>query len=350
MADGRIRIGGSVYGIAAEVADRTGAVWTMLSAADGTRTREQIVEAVMSTHPDERASAVHTALDTFADAGYLEDAAASDPSQLTAREKERYDRSRRFFRWIDLNRRDHSWEPQLRLRDSRAVVLGVGGTGGSAVLALVASGVGRVHCVDSDVVELSNLNRQVLYGEADIGRPKAEAAVERLRNLNSDVQVTGEVRRIVAEADLRELVGDCDVLLLCADQPTEIRTWTNRACLDSGTPWVESGYHGPIASASAYTPGRGPCFECVWLAEQDRRRRADPEAHHGMLSGRRNAVIAPSAGLSGHLAAHLALALLTGVPPIEPGQAQGINLVAADHHFLITDPRRPDCPACGGST
>jgi molybdopterin/thiamine biosynthesis adenylyltransferase len=348
MPDGRIRIGGAVYGIAAEVTDRTGAVWTMLTAADGTRTCEEIVDAVRSAHPGERSSAVHAALRRFVDAGYLENAAASDPPGLTAREKERYDRSRRYFRWVDLNRREHGWEPQLRLGGSRAVVVGLGGGGGTAALALVASGVGRVHCVDYDVVELSNLNRQVLYVEADVGRPKVQAAVQRLREVNSDVAVTGELRRIAEEADLRPLVEDCDVLLLCADQPAEIRMWANRACLATGTPWVETGYHGPVASATAYVPGRGPCYECVWLTEQERRYRADPEGRFGVQPNGHHAAIAPSAGLSGHLAAHLSMAVLTGVPPIEPGQTQGVNLMAADHHFLITDARRPDCPACGG--
>jgi hypothetical protein len=105
IADGRIRIGGVVYGIAAEVTDPRGAVWTMLSAADGSRTPAQIVDVVLSAHPAETAIGVRVALDKFADAGYLDDAAASDPPRLTAREVERYSRSRLFFRWIDLRPR-----------------------------------------------------------------------------------------------------------------------------------------------------------------------------------------------------------------------------------------------------
>jgi molybdopterin/thiamine biosynthesis adenylyltransferase len=347
-----IRVGGSVYGIAAEVVDASGALWTMLSAADGTRTADQVVAHVLAAHPAENADAVHAALEQFAGAGYLDDAAALDPPELTVRERERYSRSRLYFRWIDMRPGATGWEPQLALRTARAVVLGLGGTGGTAALALAASGVGRLHCVDSDTVELSNLNRQLLYCEDDIGRPKVDAAVERLRRLNSDVEVTGEHLRVRAEADLRPLVENCDVLVQCADRPVALRVWVNRACLYSGTPWVDAGYHGPVPAAIAYLPDRGPCYECFWMGEQNKRHAVDPDMNldtaYAVERDDGNAVTAASAGLSGHLAAHLATAVLVGVPPIEPGQLQGVNLVAADHHFLITHPRRLDCPTCGG--
>jgi molybdopterin/thiamine biosynthesis adenylyltransferase len=78
------------------------------------------------------------------------------------------------------------------LRASRVTVVGVGGTGGVAALALAAAGVGQLHCVDPDVVDLSNLGRQVVYTEDDTGRPKVGGAVARLRRLNADIAVSGE--------------------------------------------------------------------------------------------------------------------------------------------------------------
>jgi molybdopterin/thiamine biosynthesis adenylyltransferase len=342
----RIRIGGAVYGIAAEVVDQAGSVWTMLSAADGSRSAADIVRSVLTDHPDEREDVVLAALQQFADAGYLEDASADDPTVLTDREKERYDRSRLFYRWVDLTPRENSWTPQLRLREARAVVVGLGGTGGTAALALAASGVGTLHCVDGDVVELSNLNRQILYAEADLGRSKVDAAVARLRELNSDITVTGERRTIVGESDLYTLTAESDVLVLCADQPGEIRAWANRACLRRNLPWVDAGYHGPVPSAAAYVPGDGPCYECVWLREYEKWKDDHPDRGYTVERTSGNAVTAIAAGISGQLAAHLALALLTGVPRVEPGQIQGINLVAADHNYLIRHPRHPDCPAC----
>jgi len=344
----RIRIGGSVYGIAGEVEDRTGAVWTLLSAMDGSRTPDEIVAHVVAAHPDERAESIHRAMKVFVESGHVEDFAAPEPPVLTARERERHDRSRMFYRWIDPTPRTSWWEPQLRLRAARVCVIGLGGTGGNVALALAAAGVGELHCVDSDVVELSNLNRQILYGEDDIGRPKVEAAVRRLRQLNTDIRITGARLSIGGEADLASLAEQCDALMLCADQPGEIRAWANRACLAAGTPWVDAGYHGPVASATAYRPGQGACYECAWWAEHERHLAMGVEADYSLQRGGSNAVTAPTAGLSGYLAAHLGISLLTGVVPVRSGLTQGINLVAPDHHFLIESPQRPDCPACGG--
>jgi molybdopterin/thiamine biosynthesis adenylyltransferase len=345
--DGSIRIGGAVYGIAAEVADLTGAVWTMLVAADGTRDVQEIVDTVRCEHPDENDAAIRSALNTFAEAGYLEDATAPEPDEMTERERVRYDRSMRFFRWVDLKAPTTVWEPQLKLKRSNVLLIGLGGTGGFAGLSLAATGVGHLYCADSDEVELSNLNRQVIYGEADIGRQKVEAAVERLRSLNSDISVEGERTTITGDADVRRLVVGRDLVVLCADRPGEIRAWVNRVCLETGTPWVDAGYHGPQVTAAAYLPGRGPCYECNWMAEIEFHRRANPSRPYSAQRASVDAVTAVSAGLSGCLAAHLAIAVLTDLGTVEPGAIQGINLMTAEHHVLIRNERHPECPACG---
>jgi molybdopterin-synthase adenylyltransferase len=348
LPGGRIRLGGLSYGIAAEVGDPTGSVWTLLRTMDGTRSPAEVVARVVERHPAEPAESVWAAVAAFVEAGYVEDAGGPVPEVLTGRDRERYDRSRRYFRWVDLVPRASTWEPQAALRRATVTVAGVGGTGGTAALALAASGVGRLRCVDSDTVELSNLNRQVLYTEADIGRPKVAAAVRRLRALNSDIEVSGERRRIGGVDDLAALAGGCDVLLLAADRPREIRDWANRACLATGTPWVTAGYTGPTVTVASYRPGDGACWECLRDADEERRRelgdvplgaRPDPPAA--------NAVAAPAAGLSGYLAADAVLALITGVPPAAPGRMYGVNLVALDAPFTVAYPRRPGCPACG---
>ena len=342
----RIRIGGGVFRLAGELKDPTGSVWTLLSAMDGTRSNDELVAHVLTVHPDERAEAVRAAVQVFARSGHCEDVSRPDPATLSEREKERYDRGMLFYNWVDMTASVGRWEPQARLQSARATVVGIGGTGGNAALALVTSGVGQVHCVDRDVIELSNLNRQVLFTEADIGRPKVDTAVERLQQHNSDVKVTGAAATIAGQDDLHELAQDCDVLLLCADQPGEIRAWANRACLAIGTPWVDAGYHGPVASAALYIPGQGGCYECMWMTEYDKHAAAGTEAAYNVVRGGSKAVTAPTAGLSGYLAAHFAISLLTGVMPVRPGLTKGINLIAPEHHFVIETERREDCPAC----
>jgi molybdopterin-synthase adenylyltransferase len=348
ISGGRIRIGGVSYGIAAEISDPTGSVWTLLESMDGTRGIAEIVDRTVRSHPGEPADRVRAAVDQLIGSGYLEDAGAPDPVELSARDKERYDRARGYYRWLDLTARASTWEPQARLRAARVTVIGVGGTGGVASLALAAAGVGQLHCVDPDTVELSNLSRQVIYTEDDIGAPKADAAVARLRRLNTDIAVTGERRLISSAGDVLPLAAGCDVLVLTADQPPDVRVWTNRACIAAGRPWVDAGYHGPLVQVGVYKPGTGGCWECLRDASRELQLSlgANPRDAPGRPSAVGVAAGAVSAGISGYLAAHEVIALLTGVPPQEPGRIQAVNLAALDAPFTFAELPRPGCPAC----
>lgn len=343
---GPIRIGGMVGGIASEIDDPTGSVWSLLESMDGTRSIGQIVRDVIGRHPQETEGDVRDAIADMIDSGYIEDAASPDPAELSDRERERYSRSRNYFRWLDLVPRANTWEPQVALRRARVTIAGIGGTGGFAATALAASGVGHLHVVDSDTVELSNLNRQVLFDEGDIGTAKVHAGVRRLQRLNSDISVTGECVRL-REEDMLPLARDCDVLLLAADDPVELKLWTNRACLTAGRPWVDVGYHGPQAAVGTYIPGTTACWECVRAADQEQHPLAVDLATFRPCAD--NAVSATSAGLSGILAAHAVITLVTGVPRVAAGQVQAINLVQLNCPFVISSDRRPDCPGCGQS-
>jgi molybdopterin/thiamine biosynthesis adenylyltransferase len=349
ISSGRIRIGGVSYGIAAEISDPDGWIWTMLGAMDGTRGLPDIIEQVHAGHPDQPAELLSRGARELLASGYVEDAAGPVPPALTERDLVRHDRARRYYRWLDLTPRASSWEPQTLLKQSRVTVLGVGGTGGVAAQALTASGVGRLHLVDPDEVELSNLGRQVLYTEDDIGRPKVDVAVACLRRLNTDIAITGQRFRVTCADDVRGLAEDCDVLLLAADRPPDLRTWTNRACIAMGRPWVDSGYHGPLVQSGAFVPGTGACWECTRLWNRDRDAKAganpaDASARHKAIG---NAVAAASAGMSGYLAAHLVIGLLTGIPRVTPGRIETVNLAALDAPLAVDDPPHPGCGACG---
>lgn len=356
--DGHVRIGSVVHGIGAEVKDPEGWVWTLVEAMDGTRGTSDVVAAVSRRHPELRLpeADIVQAMTDLALAGYVEDAGAAPPSELSERERERYSRGMTLLRWMDLRPRESSWEPQLRLRRARVLLVGVGGTGGAAARDLVASGVGWLHCVEPDVVELSNLNRQTLFRESDLGMPKLDAALTALRALNADTTVTGERRVVRGPADLEDLLagapGDAagyDVLLMAADRPPVIRRWANQVCLASGTPWAEAGYRGPLVSVGVFTPGRGACWECLRSTESERRDlRLAPGQDEEVASPRMpwNPVNAVTAGLSGSLLAHAAHILLCGIPEIEPGCRFGLNLMMPGDPILQRSQRRPDCPAC----
>jgi molybdopterin/thiamine biosynthesis adenylyltransferase len=341
-----------IYGIGAEIEDTDGWIWTLTEVMDGSRSAPQIAAEVTARHPGLPRDSVWSAMDELREAGFVDDAAAPLPAGLGDRDRVRHTRGVALLRWMDLSTCASPWNAQLRLHLARVLVLGVGGTGGAAAQILVASGVGHLHAVDPDVVELSNLNRQLLYREADIGRPKTTAALAALRALNSDVTVTGERHEVRGPDDLAALLhaGRYDLLVLGADRPPEIRRWANRVCLALGTPWVEGGYRGPLVTAGVHVPGGGPCWECQRAGEDERRDlRLSPGQSEDAASPRMpwNPASAVTATLSGTLVAHAALALLTGVPPMEPGFRYGINLMALGDPVLQRHPRRPDCPACG---
>lgn len=351
IADDKIRIGGISYGLAAEIADPDGWVWTMLSAMDGTRGLPEIIEQVSAAHPGQPVLRLRRGAEQLLGSGYVEDVAAPIPATLSERDIRRYDRATRYFRWLDLAPRQSSWDAQARLRDARVIILGVGGTGGVAAMALAAAGVGNLLCVDPDEVELSNLSRQVIYSEDDVGKSKADSAVARLRRLNSDIEVTGQRMEATCEQDVLRLARDCDVLLLGADKPHELRMWTNRACLAARRPWVDSGYHGPLVQVAAFVPGEGPCWECKRLALRDSYAGdgTNPDDASHSRDGVFTAVGTVPAGMSGYLAAHLVIALLTGTPPVVPGRIETVNMAALDAPLAIGYPPHPDCPACGGA-
>ncbi|MFE1584671.1 HesA/MoeB/ThiF family protein [Streptomyces sp. NPDC058737] len=362
--DGHVRIGSVVHGIGAEVRDPDGWVWTLVQAMDGTRSATDVVAEVSRRHPELRLTApdIAQAMTDLTDAGYVEDAGAEPPAELSERERERYSRGMTLLRWMDLRPRSSAWEPQLLLRRAGVLLIGVGGTGSAAARDLVASGVGRLHCVEPDVVELSNLNRQTLFHEGDLGKPKLDAALTALRALNPDTEVTGERREVRGPADLEDLLTGADsgggpdspapgydALLLAADRPAAIRRWANQVCLSTGTPWAEAGYRGPLVSVGVFTPGRGACWQCLRDAEVERRDlRLGPGQDEDVASPRMpwNPANAVTAGLSGGLLAHAALMLLCGVPPVEPGCRFGLNLMVPGDPVVQRAQRRADCPAC----
>ncbi|MFE2297020.1 HesA/MoeB/ThiF family protein [Streptomyces sp. NPDC059445] len=340
--DGTIRIGGELYGIAAEITDPDGRVWEALTLMDGATPVECVEARLAARHPRLGADGAHEVVQALLDSGYIEDAAADGrPAGLTDDELERYSRNHTYFRRIDLRPGSDPWALQLRLKQARVTILGVGGTGSHAAWALAATGVGNLHLVDPDRVELSNLTRQVLYSEADLGRPKAQVAVERLRAVNSAGSFTCDIRRVDTEDALAELVSRCEVFVLCADEPRNdlIAKMTSRVCAALGVRWVVAGYNGPLVTVGVYGPD-GPCFECVGAGEEAKLK---PGWHPDL--GSRGA-LAPAAGISGQLIAYETISLLTGTARRAPGYVRGVNLIAPDHVVDVRHPARPECSLC----
>ncbi|MEM0491934.1 MAG: HesA/MoeB/ThiF family protein [Acidilobaceae archaeon] len=170
---------------------------------------------------------------------------------LTPLELERYDRQIRLF----------GIEGQVRLKKSKVLIAGIGGLGCPAALYLVAAGIGEVIIVDSETVELSNLNRQILHWTSDIGRPKVDSAVEKLRILNPDVRIVG-IKRVIDEELLESLVPNVDIVIDGLDS-WKIRFILNRICVRYKKPLIHAGIHGMYGQLLVVIPGITPCLQCI---------------------------------------------------------------------------------------
>lgn len=345
----RVRIGTYQAGIAFDLDDHDGSVWTMLSLLDGSRDASAVAAAVCRRHPGLDPASVAESLEHLLDAGVCEDA-TSIPPALSEAELARFSRSAEYLSWIDTRRRPSRWETLLMLRRARVVVAGLGGAGSSVAMALAASGIGRLHVLDFDRVESSNLNRQLLYSEADVGRPKVEAAVERLRGMSRFTQVTGESLRIDSADALARCLRDHDLLVLCADTPKGVIVqWASAAALACRKPWIVAGYAGPMTVVGTYLPFVTGCAECELLTQREARASsADYDIAEHLLAGDPvNAVMAPTAAVAGNIAALEAVYLLTGLEPKTLGRTLNQNLMLHDQVHYVDNPRRADCPACG---
>ncbi|MFI5329021.1 MAG: HesA/MoeB/ThiF family protein, partial [Candidatus Rokuibacteriota bacterium] len=172
----------------------------------------------------------------------------------------RQDQFERYKRHLTLP--EFGLEGQQKLLDARVLLLGAGGLGCPLAQYLAAAGVGTLGLVDYDVVDASNLQRQVLYGTRDVGRPKAEVARERVLALNPDVKVEIHAVRLDSSNALG-VFADYDVIVDGTDNfPT--RYLSNDACVLLGKPNVHGSIYRFDGQASVFDARTGPCYRCLY--------------------------------------------------------------------------------------
>ena len=153
-------------------------------------------------------------------------------------------------------------EGQRKLRQAHVLIAGVGGLGSPVAIYLACAGIGKLTLVDWDVVELSNLNRQILYGEADIGEQKVISAARKLKGLNSTVEVNSRAEKITAE-NFSGLLHEVDLVIDCMDN-VATRFILNEGCVKAGIPLIHGGINGMTGEITTIIPGKTPCFECIF--------------------------------------------------------------------------------------
>jgi len=222
---------------------------------------------------------------------------------------------------------------QRRLRNSTALLVGLGGLGATAAIYLGSSGTGRLLINDFDRVDITNLPRQILFDADDVGEYKTHAAAEKLRNWNPSLNINVLNRRL-DDDELFDAAAGCGVVLDCTDN-FAARSMINRACLRSHTPLISGAairFEGQLAVFR--NDGNGPCYNCLY---------GEDDEHLGDCAGQ--GILAPVAGTIGCMMATEALKSLTGLGSDLAGRLWIYDGLAGSSHSVAI-PRREECTAC----
>jgi len=226
-------------------------------------------------------------------------------------------------------------EGQRRLKGARLLIVGAGGLGSPAALYLAAAGVGHLTVVDFDVVDVTNLQRQVLHGTAAVGRPKVESAKERLRDLNPRVVVEAVAERF-SPSNAAALVGAHDLIVDGSDSFVT-RYLVNDACVLAGKPNVHASVFRFEGQATVLTARGGPCYRCIYPS---------PPAAGEVPSCSDAGVLGVLPGLLGVIQATEALKLVAGIGEPLVGRLLLVDALSMSFRTMRVS-RDPRCPACG---
>jgi adenylyltransferase/sulfurtransferase len=224
---------------------------------------------------------------------------------------------------------------QEKLLASRALIVGAGGLGSPAAMYLAAAGVGHIAIADHDVVELSNLQRQLLHRDSDIGRPKADSARDTLHAINPDIAIT-PIEAQLQGAQLTAEVSKAGVVLDCSDN-FNTRFAVNAACVSQQVPLVSGAAIRLQGQVSVFDAGKAdsPCYRCLY-GDGDEAEQTCAE----------NGILAPLVGIIGSLQALEALKVLLDLGNTLSGRLIVFDGLAHEWRTLKLQ-RDPACPTCG---
>jgi molybdopterin/thiamine biosynthesis adenylyltransferase len=233
-------------------------------------------------------------------------------------------------------------EGQIKLLNSKVLLVGAGGLGSPAAMYLAAAGVGTLGIVDFDTVDVSNLQRQLLHGTKDVGRPKVDSAAERLHDINPEVKVV-TYREPITSANAMDIVKGYDVVINGSDNfPT--RYLINDACQFLKKALVDGSifmFEGQVTVYQPSIPERGikggPCYRCLY---------PDPPPPGEVPSCSEAGVLGVLPGIVGSLQALEAIKLLLGVGESLIGRLLLVDTLEMEFRTLNV-PRNPGCPVCG---
>lgn len=225
---------------------------------------------------------------------------------------------------------------QKKLLGGKVLIIGAGGLGSPAALYLAAAGVGTIGIVDADVVDLSNLQRQVIHTTGDLGKQKVLSAKETMEAINPDVKVNA-YHEFVSSENILRLIEDYDFILDGTDN-FPAKFLINDACVMAKKPFCHAGIIRFQGQLMTVIPGEGPCYRCVFK---------NPPPKDAVPTCKQAGVIGAMAGVIGCLQAMEAVKFLTGAGDLLVGSLLTFDALKMDFHKVKLPKRDENCAICG---
>lgn len=227
-------------------------------------------------------------------------------------------------------------EGQERLINGRVLIIGAGGLGSPAAMYLAAAGVGTIGIADADVVDLTNLQRQIIHSNNDIGRKKVISAKETIEGINPEVRVRAYHTFVDAD-NIADMIAEYDFIIDATDN-FESKFLINDACVLNKKPFCHGGILGFDGQIMTYVPDKGPCYRCVFR---------DMPPKEDVLTCKEVGIIGAMPGTIGTLQAMEAIKYLLGVGELLVGCLLTYNALTMDFRKIKLPPMVKDCPVCG---
>jgi adenylyltransferase/sulfurtransferase len=226
-------------------------------------------------------------------------------------------------------------EGQIRLNQARVLVVGVGGLGSPVALYLAAAGVGTIGIIDNDVVELSNLQRQIIHATPDVGRHKVESATEAMQALNPEVTVVPHKFQLSAD-NVMATIKEYDFVVDGTDN-FSAKFLVNDACVLAGIPFSHGGVLRFVGQTMTILPGESACYRCIFR---------QPPPEDAVSSCSQAGILGAIAGILGTIQATEVLKFVTGTGQLLTDTLLSFDSLTMDFRKIPLS-RKEDCPACG---
>ncbi len=225
---------------------------------------------------------------------------------------------------------------QKKLNDAKVLIIGAGGLGAPAAMYLAAAGVGTIGIVDADVVDLSNLQRQIIHATSDIGKPKVDSAKETINAMNPDVTVK-TYHKFIYSTNIRKIIREYDFIIDGTDN-FPAKFLINDACVMEKKPFSHAGIIRFKGQLMTYVPGQGPCYRCVF---------DNPPPKDAVPTCKQAGVIGAMGGVIGSLQAMEAIKYITGVGELLTGYLLTYDAITQEFRKIKLPKNTSKCPVCG---